>query len=247
VGEEAEPSLPVCARKALSENGPDLAGPAFLPPRYEHAHWIQDRRYAGRSLRKKILSTLVIPAPLSIGIGANSAVFRMVDALLLPRCRIRSRRGWLRFGLHSPAIGIFRDWPSPGQFLEIQNENHAFDEMALAQTRMFTLIGHEQPELVAGIRTQSSLLKMFGARVRLGRVLLPVAILSDRVWRRLFNCDPEIVGKSITLDANSFTVAGVCLPEIARRRHVCNYLGLLVTMSESPLLILAPKEFLDCP
>jgi predicted permease len=90
--------------------------------------------------------------------------------------------------------------------------------MALAQTRMLTLTGREQPERVAGIRTQSSLLKMLGAKTLLGRVLLPeedkpgkpaVAILSERVWRRLFNSDREIVGKSITLDGNSFTVAGV--------------------------------------
>jgi len=75
--------------------------------------------------------------------------------------------------LHSPAIGIFRDWPSPGQFIDLQNENHSFEEMALAQTRMLTLTGREQPERVAGIRTQSSLLKMLGAKTLLGRVLLP--------------------------------------------------------------------------
>jgi predicted permease len=180
--------------------------------------WVQDLRYAWRSLRKNALSTLVILASLGIGIGANSAVFSVVDALLLRPLPYPQPERLAAVWLHSPAIGIFRDWPSPGQFLDIQNENRSFEEMALAQTRMFTLIGREKPEQVAGIRTQSSLLKMFGARTRLGRVLLPeedkpgkpaVAILSDRVWRRLFNSDPEVVGKSITLDGNSFTVAGV--------------------------------------
>lgn len=180
--------------------------------------WLQDLRYAWRSLRKNFLSTLVILASLGVGIGANSAVFSVVNALLLRPLPYPQPDRLAAVWLHSPAIGIFRDWPSPGQFLDLQDQNHSFEEMALAQTRMFTLTGREQPERVAGIRTQSSLLKMFGARTVLGRVLLPeedkpgkpaVAILSERVWRRLFNSDPEIVGKSITLDGNSFTVAGV--------------------------------------
>ena len=179
---------------------------------------VQDFRYAWRMLRKNWLSTLVILASLGVGIGANSAVFSVVDALLLRPLPYPQPERLAAVWLHSPAIGIFRDWPSPGQFIDIQNENHWFEEMALAQTRMLTLTGREQPERVAGIRTQSSLLKMLGAKTSLGRVLLPeedqpgkpaVAILSDRVWRRLFNSDPEIVGKSITLDGNSFTVAGV--------------------------------------
>jgi predicted permease len=160
----------------------------------------------------------VILASLGVGIGANSAVFSVVDALLLRPLPYPQPERLAAVWLHSPAIGIFRDWPSPGQFIDIQNENHSFEEMALAQTRMLTLTGREQPERVAGMRTQSSLLKMFGAKTSLGRVLLPeedkpgkpaVAILSDRVWRRLFNSDSEIVGKSITLDGNSYTVAGV--------------------------------------
>ena len=180
--------------------------------------WVQDLRYAWRMLRKNLLSTLVILASLGVGIGANSAVFSVVDALLLRPLPYPQPERLAAVWLHSPAIGIFRDWPSPGQFIDIQNENHSFEEMALAQTRMLTLTGREQPERVAGMRTQSSLLKMFGAKTSLGRVLLPeedkpgkpaVAILSDRVWRRLFNSDSEIVGKSITLDGNSYTVAGV--------------------------------------
>src|SRR5580692_6062092 len=179
---------------------------------------VQDFRYAWRMLRKNWLSTLVILASLGVGIGANSAVFSVVDALLLRSLPYPQAERLAAVWLHSPAIGIFRDWPSPGQFIDIQNENHSFEEMALAQTRMLTLTGREQPERVAGIRTQSSLLKMLGAKTSLGRVLLPeedkpgkpaVAILSDRVWRRLFNSDSEIVGKSITLDGNSYTVAGV--------------------------------------
>ena len=180
--------------------------------------WLQDFRYAFRMLRKNVVLTLVILASLAIGIGANSAIFSVVDALLLRPLPYPHPDRLAAVWLHSPGIGILRDWPSPGQYIDIQNQNHSFERMALAQSRTFTLTGREQPERVDVLSAQSSLLTMFGAKPLLGRTLLPeedtpgkpaVAILSNGVWKRLFNSDPTIVGKSITLNGNPFTVAGV--------------------------------------
>jgi predicted permease len=181
-------------------------------------HWLQDVRYAVRMLRKKLVLTVVIVGSLAIGIGANSAVFSVVDALLLRPLPYPHPDRLAAVWLHSPAIGILRDWPSPGQFIDIQNENHSFEQMALAQSRTFTLTGRDQPQRIDVLRTQSSLLTMLGAKALLGRTLLPeedrpgkppVAILSNRVWQRLLNSDPAIIGKSITLDGIPYTVAGV--------------------------------------
>jgi predicted permease len=181
-------------------------------------HWLQDFRYAVRMLRKNVVLTVVIVASLAIGIGANSAIFSVVDALLLRPLPYPHPDRLAAVWLHSPAIGILRDWPSPGQYIDIQNQNHSFEQMALAQSRTFTLTGRDQPQRVDVLRTQSSLLTMLGAKALLGRTLLPeedrpgkppVAILSNRVWRRLFNSDPAIVGKSITLDGIPYAVAGV--------------------------------------
>ncbi len=186
--------------------------------------WIQDLRYASRMLRKHLGLTMVMVASLAIGIGANSAIFSVVDALLLRPLPYPQPDRLAAVWLHSPGIGIFRDWPSPGQYIDIQNENHSFEQMALAQGRTFTLTGRDQPERVAGMRTQSALLQMLGARPRLGRLLRSeedrpgkpaVAILSDRVWTRLFSADPGIVGKSLTLNGNPFIVAGVLEPGFA--------------------------------
>ena len=180
--------------------------------------WLQDFRYAVRMLRKNVVLTVVMVASLAIGIGANSAIFSVVDALLLRPLPYPQPDRLANVWLHSPGLGIFRDWPSPGQFIDIQNENHSFEQMALAQSRTLTLTGREQPERVDALRTQSTLLQMLGAKPLFGRLLLPeedrpgkpaVAILTDRVWRRLFNSDPGIVGKSITLDGKPFVVAGV--------------------------------------
>jgi predicted permease len=180
--------------------------------------WSQDVRYAWRMLRKNVVLTVVIVASLAIGIGANSAIFSVVDALLLRPLPYPHPDRLAAVWLHSPGIGILRDWPSPGQYVDIQNQNHSFDEMAIAQSRTFTLTGREQPERVDVLSTQASLLTMLGAKPLLGRVLRPeentpgrpgVAVLSYGAWQRLFNGDAAIVGKSITLNAKAFTVVGV--------------------------------------
>lgn len=178
----------------------------------------QDVRYGMRMLGKNRMLTLVLVVSLGIGIGANSAIFSVVDALLLRPLPYPHPDRLAAVWLHSPAIGILRDWPSPGEFLDVQRENHSFEEMALAQSRVFVLTGREQPERVFGVRTQSTLLEMLGAKPLLGRLLLPeedkpgrpdVAILTERAWKRLFNADPTIVGKAIVLNGNPFIVAGV--------------------------------------
>jgi len=179
---------------------------------------MQDFHYALRSLRKNAGLAAVIVFSLAMGIGANSAIFSVVDALLLRPLPYPEPERLAAIWLHSPGIGIFRDWPSPGQYIDIQNENHSFEEMAIAHLTSMTLMGREQPELVGAIKTSSSLFHILGAQPFLGRLLLPdedkpgkapVVILSNRVWRRLFSADPQIVGRSITLDGSAYTVAGV--------------------------------------
>src|SRR5436309_15448011 len=144
--------------------------------------------------RKNAGLTIVSVLSLAIGIGANSAIFSVVDALLLRPLPYPQPDRLAAIWLHSPGIGILRDWPSPGQYIDLQNENHSFDQMALAQSRDFTLTGREQPEVLSAMRTQSTLLQMLGAKPLLGRLLLPeedkpgkprVAILTERLWRRL--------------------------------------------------------------
>jgi predicted permease len=179
---------------------------------------LQDFRYALRMLRKNPGVTIVIVLSLAIGIGANSAVFSVVDALMLRPLPYPQPERLAAIWLHSPGIGIYRDWPSPGQYIDIRNENHSFEEMSISRLTGFTLTGLDQPQRIDGMLTSSGLLHMLGARALLGRVLLPeedqpgkpqVAILSYSLWKRLFNSDAAIVGRAITLNGKQFTVAGV--------------------------------------
>jgi predicted permease len=191
--------------------------------------FLQDFRYALRMLRKNFGMTVVIVLSLAIGIGANSAVFSVVDALMLRPLPYPQPERLAAIWLHSPGIGIFRDWPSPGQYVDIQNENHSFSEMSISRLTSFTLTGLDRPERLDGMRTSSGLLHLLGARAMLGRVLLPeedkpgkpvVAILSYRLWKRLFNSDAKIIGRSITLSGNQVTVAGVLRPEFRLNSEV---------------------------
>src|SRR6266403_5902742 len=97
--------------------------------------WLQDFRYAARILRKNSLLTAVMVASLAIGIGANSAIFSVVDALLLRPLPYPHPDRLAAVWLHSPGIGILRDWSSPGQYIDLENENHSFEQMALAQSQ----------------------------------------------------------------------------------------------------------------
>src|SRR5437762_1088960 len=133
----------------------------------------QDLRFALRTLRKNMMLTVVMVASLAIGIGANSAIFSVVDTLLLRPLPYPQPDRLAAIWLHSPGIGIFRDWPSPGQYIDVQNENHSLQEMAIAQLRSMTLTGRDQPERVGGMQTSSTLFHMLGAKPLLGRLLLP--------------------------------------------------------------------------
>jgi predicted permease len=179
---------------------------------------MQDLRYAWRMLRKNLGLSVVIVLSLAIGIGANSAIFSVVDALLLRPLPYPQADRLAAIWLHSPGIGIFRDWPSPGQYVDICNENHSFDETAIAQGRDMTLTGRGEPVRVSVLKTSSSLLRMMGVKPLLGRGLVPaddapgrpaVAVLSYGLWTRLFGGDPQIVGRGINLNDTAYTVAGV--------------------------------------
>ena len=189
----------------------------------------QDFRYALRTLGHKPAFAIVIVLSLAIGIGANSAIFSVVHALLLSPLPYPQSQQLVAVWIHSPGIGIFRDWPSPGQYVDLQHENQSFEEMSISRLGSFVLTGRDQPRLIDGMRTSSSLFRLLGAQATLGRVLLPeddlpgkpeVAVISHGLWQRLFSSDPQILGKSITLNGTPYAVAGVLRPDFMLNSEV---------------------------
>ena len=124
---------------------------------------VQDFRYALRTLTRSPGLTPVIVASLAIGIGANTAIFSVVNALLLKPLPYPEPDRLAVLWLRSPGINIPQDWPSPGQYIDIQTENRSFEEMSISQGRTARLLGRDQPERVEVLRTSSSLFHLLGA------------------------------------------------------------------------------------
>jgi len=189
--------------------------------------FLQDLRYAVRTLRRSAGLTLVIVASLAIGIGANTAIFSVVNALLIKPLPYPDPDRLAVLWLRSPGINIPQDWPSPGQYIDIQNENHSFEEMSISQGRSGTLLQTDGAQRVEALLTSSSLFRLLGAKPQRGRLLRaeedkpgqpPVAVLSHAFWTRAFGADPDIVGKTIIINVgvagtgetkNHFEVVGV--------------------------------------
>jgi putative ABC transport system permease protein len=189
----------------------------------------QDIWYALRMLAKAPIVTIMIVLSLGIGIGANSAVFSVVDALLLRPLPYPEPERLAAVWLHSPGIGIFRDWPSPGQYSDLLRDNQSFEAMSLSFLRNVILTGRDQPEVVGGMRTTSGIFGMLGAHVIQGRLLVPedempgkapVAVISYSLWQRFFGADPQIIGKGITVNGSPATVGGVLSPDFTLNTEV---------------------------
>jgi predicted permease len=194
---------------------------------------LQDIRYASRTLRRSAGLTAVIVASLAIGIGANTAIFSVVNGLLLEPLPYPEADRLAVLWLRSPGINIPQDWPSPGQYTDVKNENRSFEQMSISQGRAGTLLGLEQPERVEVLLTSSTLFDLLGAKPLYGRLLAPtdeiagkhtVVVLSHGFWRRAFGGDPTIVGRMISIGnigvpgtgdtKNQFEVVGVLGPDV---------------------------------
>src|SRR3954452_19320121 len=136
-------------------------------------HLLQDFRYAVRTFRKSSGLTLVIVLSLAIGIGANTAIFSVVNALLLEPLPYPDPSRLAVLWLRSPGINIPQDWPSPGQYIDVKSENRSFDEMSISQGRAGSLLGQSEALRVEGLATSSSLFHLLGAKAQYGRLLKP--------------------------------------------------------------------------
>ena len=203
----------------------------------------QDVRYALRTLTRAPALTFVIVASLAIGIGANTAIFSVVNALLIKPLPYPEPDRLAVLWLRSPGINIPQDWPSPGQYIDVQNENRSFSEMSISRGRSGTLLGHEEPIRVEVLETHSTLFPLLGAKPLYGRLLRAdedkpgqpsVAILSHGFWSRVFGADSNIIGRNIILNGfgtgtgeqkNQFEVVGVLPPDFLLNDEIMPTVG----------------------
>ena len=193
-----------------------------------------DLRYAMRSFANTPGLTAMIVLSLAIGIGANTAIFSVTSTLLLKPLPYLYADRLAILWLRSPGIGIPQDWPSPGQYHDIQTQNHVFEETAIAIGGGSTITGLSRAAKVDAIAGSASLLSMLGAKPMLGRLFLPqedkpgsakTAVLAYGLWQRVFSGDPNILGRTITFDGEATTVVGVLPKDFRLNREVIPTVG----------------------
>jgi putative ABC transport system permease protein len=184
---------------------------------------LRDLRYAVRTLRKSSGFTIGALLVLALGIGANTAIFSVVNSVLL---RPLPFPGATRLALiweTDLKDGIQREGPSGPSFLDWQEQSRSFEEMALVEVGTGTVTGGGEPEQVVGLRVTTNLLTMLGARTVLGRgftaaegagqARYPVAVLTNGYWKRRFASDQHVIGKTFIMNSEPYTVIGVLAPD----------------------------------
>ncbi len=189
----------------------------------------QDIRYALRAFAKNPGFTLAAVLSLAIGIGANTSIFSVANALLLRQLPYKDANRLVILWNRSPGLNITEDWFSPAQFLDIKNGHQGFEQVAIAIGGNYNLTGEGEPERVGVARVSSNLLPMLGERAASGRLFVPMedspgaaatAILTDGMWARRYGRDPQMIGKSITINGQSYEVVGILPQSFALPREV---------------------------
>ena len=182
---------------------------------------IQDLRYAARMLRNNPAFTVVAVLTLSLGIGANTAIFSVVNAVVLKP---------LPFP-HPEQIVLVRDdltgrqiedvGMSVDELKDLQERSGVFDEISAVWSVDANLTGSDRPERIELLAVSPNYFSLLGAKSQLGRVFGPEdkaqgfaegVVISDGLWRRLFAADPNILGRKVYADTDLYTIIGVMPP-----------------------------------
>jgi putative ABC transport system permease protein len=184
---------------------------------------MNDLRFALRQLRKSPGFTFVAVLTLALGIGANTAIFSVVNAVLLrplpypnaDRIMVLNESSGLGQN-YSVALPDYFDW---------RNDNTVFEQLAAThkESRNLSGIPGREPERVSCASVTRNFFNIIGLPPELGRTFSededkvgapPVVVISDRLWRRVFNADPGVLGRSITLHDQNYTITGVTPPQM---------------------------------
>jgi putative ABC transport system permease protein len=181
----------------------------------------QDLRYGARMLLKKPGFTLVAAITLALGIGANTAIFSVVNAVLLRPLPYphAERMVYVFEGKQSdPKV---EDSISPQNFTDLRNRNQSFDSYFAMNNVSFTLTGDQQPTALSGVLASADFGRVVGMAPALGRVFTAeedtpgkehVALIGDGLWKRRFGANPKILDQSVQFNGEPYTIIGVMPP-----------------------------------
>ncbi|HYU34646.1 MAG TPA: ABC transporter permease [Thermoanaerobaculia bacterium] len=186
----------------------------------------QDIRFGFRTLLRSPATSAVALLTLALGIGANTAIFSVVNGVLLEPLPYPDPDEIVLILESNPGLGFPRFSVAPPNFDDWRRQNQVFESMAAVSQGRFNLTGGERPEAVPGARVTPDFFRVFGVQPALGRGFLPeeggpggpkVAVLSDDLWHRRFGSDPGVLHRQIPVDGESYSVIGVMPPGFESR------------------------------
>jgi predicted permease len=181
----------------------------------------QDIRYAARLARRSPAFAAIVVATLALAIGSSTAIFSVVNAVLLQPLPFPDPDALVRLYAQNPDRSAPRFSVSYADFLDWRRDTRSFSGMSVFAGTAPTLLGDGEPERIAGLAVSNNFFDVLGVRAALGRLFGPddadgessdAIILTDGFWRRRFGADPNIVGKRIEMTGRSRVVIGV-LPQ----------------------------------
>jgi putative ABC transport system permease protein len=187
----------------------------------------QDLRFGGRMLLRKPGFTLIAIMTLALGIGANTAIFSIVDAVLLRSLPYKDPERLALVQETLPKLGWYFGGISAAETLDYVAGNEVFSETAIYTTLTLNLTGAREPQRVQTARVTPSLFPLLGVSPLLGRTFSSdedrvgqnrVVLLSRGLWRRRFGADPSVVGQTVKLDEEPYTIVGI-MPESLQFPH----------------------------
>src|SRR5215470_9407347 len=203
-----------------------LGGPEQVKERCRDARgtrWLedllQDLRFGARMLMKKPGFTLVAIITLAAGIAANTTIFSVADALILRPFDFPNQERLVMVWERGENGGAFNYGSvAPGNFNDWREQSQSFERLIAIDRRSFDLTGAQQPERFGGYGVSAGFFDALGVKPAIGRTFLPgedeperdqVVVLKHSLWERRFGSDPNIVGRTLTLNSKKFTVIGV--------------------------------------
>jgi predicted permease len=180
--------------------------------------FVHDLRYAVRGLRRTPAFTSIAVTVLALGIGANTALFSVISAVLLRPLSYADASRLVRIWTAMPTQGYPRSGSSLPDYRTWRTANHSFDEMGASHNTVYNLTGTDRPERLLATRMTASMWEVLRPRPVLGTLFSGdaeqwghhrVVVLGEGLWRRQFGADPSIVGRTLLLSGQPFTVVGV--------------------------------------
>jgi putative ABC transport system permease protein len=183
--------------------------------------WLKDVQYGWRSLRKRPLVTLTVASTLALGLGANAAIFNVIDCLVLRPFPFADPGRIVMLAESGPGLEFKKGSVSPGNFLDWRSQARSLKTLTATAWWDANLFEKSDPERVQGAFVSSGFFDVLGLRPALGRGFVRddetfgrhrVVVIGDALWHRRFGGDPSVVGRSITIDGQPFEVIGIAPP-----------------------------------